>query len=269
MVPRRLAVVVACLALALAGRPAFAQRGLKDIPPPDTAAELAAMQVAEGYEVKLFAADPMISKPLQINFDPQGRLWVSSSRVYPQIRPGEVANDTVTILEDRDGDGRADTSTVFADGLLMPTAVLPDHLFAGGAAAYVANSTELVHLADTDGDGRSDTRRVVLSGFGTEDTHHLIHTFRWGVDSRLYFNQSIYIHSHVETPRGVRRLNGGGISGQADALRHAVARALVEMDENLRPDLKREGFLTRDAREKERKKAGLKGARKRPQFSKR
>ena len=65
------------------------------------------------------------------------------------------------------------------------------------------------------------------------------------------------------------RLTGGGISGQADALRHAVARALVEMDENLRPELKREGFLTRDAREKERKKAGLKGARKRPQFSKR
>ena len=65
------------------------------------------------------------------------------------------------------------------------------------------------------------------------------------------------------------RLDGGDISGQAGALRHAVARALVEMDENLRPELKREGFLTRDAREKERKKAGLKGARKRPQFSKR
>ncbi|MBM3664301.1 MAG: 30S ribosomal protein S9 [Actinobacteria bacterium] len=65
------------------------------------------------------------------------------------------------------------------------------------------------------------------------------------------------------------RLTGGGISGQAGALRHAVARALVDMDENLRPELKRAGFLTRDAREKERKKAGLKGARKRPQFSKR
>ena len=65
------------------------------------------------------------------------------------------------------------------------------------------------------------------------------------------------------------RLTGGGISGQAGALRHAVARALVDMDENLRPELKRECFLTRDAREKERKKAGLKGARKRPQFSKR
>ena len=64
------------------------------------------------------------------------------------------------------------------------------------------------------------------------------------------------------------RLAGGGTAGQAGALRHAIARALVVADENLRPDLKKEGFLTRDARETERKKAGLKGARKRPQFSK-
>ena len=52
---------------------------------------------------------------------------------------------------------------------------------------------------------------MLLSGFGTEDTHHIIHTFRWGPDGMLYFNQSIYIHSHIETPHGVRRLNGGGI----------------------------------------------------------
>jgi small subunit ribosomal protein S9 len=65
------------------------------------------------------------------------------------------------------------------------------------------------------------------------------------------------------------RLHGGGVSGQAGALRHGIARALTVVDEVLRPDLKREGFLTRDARIKERKKAGLKGARKRPQFSKR
>ena len=65
------------------------------------------------------------------------------------------------------------------------------------------------------------------------------------------------------------RLHGGGVSGQAGALRHGIAKALVEADLGLRGDLKRQGFLTRDAREKERKKAGLKGARKRPQFSKR
>ena len=64
-------------------------------------------------------------------------------------------------------------------------------------------------------------------------------------------------------------LHGGGISGQAGALRHGIARALTVADEALRPELKKEGFLTRDARIKERKKAGLKGARKRPQFSKR
>lgn len=67
----------------------------------------------------------------------------------------------------------------------------------------------------------------------------------------------------------VALLHGGGVSGQAGALRHGIARALTVADETLRPDLKREGFLTRDARIKERKKAGLKGARKRPQFSKR
>jgi putative membrane-bound dehydrogenase-like protein len=173
----------------------------------DPVAELAAMEVAEGYEVTLFASDPAIRKPLQINFDPAGRMWVSSSSVYPQIRPGEIPDDTVTILDDTDGDGVADVSRVFSAGLHMPTAVLP-----GDGGCYVANATEMLHLADSDGDGVADTRRTVLSGFGTEDTHHLIHTFRWGVDSRLYFNQSIYIHSHVETPQGVRRLNGGGIS---------------------------------------------------------
>ena len=199
--------IAAAVLIALLVQPALAQRGLKDIPAADPVAELADMEIADGYEVNLFAADPLISKPLQMNFDPQGRLWVSSSSIYPQIRPGEVANDTVTILEDRDGDGRADASTVFADGLLMPTAVIPDDV--GGA--YVANSTEFLHLADTDGDGKADARKVVLSGFGTEDTHHIIHTFRRGPDARLYFSQSIYIHSHVETPQGVRRLNGGGI----------------------------------------------------------
>ncbi len=65
------------------------------------------------------------------------------------------------------------------------------------------------------------------------------------------------------------RVHGGGISGQAGAVRHGIARALTEIDSELRGDLKRRGFLTRDARVKERRKAGLKKARKRPQFSKR
>ncbi|MEA2436828.1 MAG: small subunit ribosomal protein, partial [Thermoleophilaceae bacterium] len=67
----------------------------------------------------------------------------------------------------------------------------------------------------------------------------------------------------------VAKIHGGGVSSQAIALRHGISRALVEADPSLRTELKRHGFLTRDARVKERKKAGLKKARKRPQFSKR
>src|SRR6478735_6387667 len=198
-------LAVAALTFALAS-PARAQNDLRDIPDPDPEIERKSFVVADGFEVNLFASDPLLAKPIQMNFDPSGRLWVASSEVYPQIQPGQAANDKVLILEDRDGDGRAEKTHVFADGLLIPTGVVP-----GDGGAYVANSTELLHLKDTDGDGRADHRRVVLSGFGTEDTHHILHTLRWGPDGMLYFNQSIYIHSHIETPRGVRRLGGGGI----------------------------------------------------------
>jgi small subunit ribosomal protein S9 len=67
----------------------------------------------------------------------------------------------------------------------------------------------------------------------------------------------------------VARIHGGGVSGQADALRHGIAKALIEADPGLRGELKRRQLLTRDPRVKERRKAGLKKARKRPQFSKR
>lgn len=168
--------------------------------------ELRTFEVAEGFEVNLFASEPMIVNPLNINWDAHGRMWVATSEIYPQILPGQTPSDKIVILEDTDGDGRADRHTVFADNLLIPTGVLP-----GDGGVYVAASTELLHLVDTDGDGKADRTRVVLSGFGTGDTHHLIHSLRWGPDGRMYFSQSLYIHSHVETPHGVHRLHGGGI----------------------------------------------------------
>lgn len=67
----------------------------------------------------------------------------------------------------------------------------------------------------------------------------------------------------------VARIEGGGVNGQAGALRLGIARALIELDPELRPVLKKEGYLSRDAREKERRKYGLKKARKAPQYSKR
>ena len=162
--------------------------------------------VADGFEVTLWAENPLLNKPIQMNFDPQGRLWVASSEVYPQIEPGQAATDKIIVLEDTTGAGRTDKATVFATGLLIPTGVEP-----GDGGCYVAQSTELLHFKDTDGDGKADVKRTVLSGFGTEDAHHNLHTLRWGFDGRLYMNQSIYTRTDIETPHGVVRLKGGGV----------------------------------------------------------
>ena len=164
------------------------------------------LDLAPGFEASLYAENPQLAKPIQMNFDPDGRLWVATSEVYPQIKPNQAANDKILILEDTKGVGKIDKSTVFADGLLIPTGVEP-----GDGGCYVGQSTELLHFKDTVGNGRATERRVVLSGFGTEDTHHILHTLRWGFDGQLYFNQSIYIHGHLETPHGVVRLNSGGV----------------------------------------------------------
>ncbi len=163
-------------------------------------------QVADGLEVTLWAENPLLHKPIQMNFDARGRLWVASSELYPQIEPGQAATDRIIVLEDTTGAGRADQATVFADGLLIPTGVTP-----GDGGVYVAQSTELLHFTDTDGDGKADVRRVVLSGFGTEDTHHNLHTLKWGPDGRLYMDQSVYTRTNAETPHGVVRLMAGGI----------------------------------------------------------
>ena len=168
--------------------------------------EIETFKLPEDLEVSLFAAEPMVINPTNMNWDREGRLWVCCTPNYPQIVPGHLANDYIVVLEDTDKDGKADKRTVFVEGLLIPTAVIP-----GDGGVYVANSTEFVHYKDTDGDGKADQKKVILSGFGTEDTHHILHTPRWGQDGLLYLNQSIYIHSHVETPYGVKRLMAGGI----------------------------------------------------------
>ena len=200
---RRILLAAAGLAVA----PSLAaQDNLTNIPDPDPAAQLAALHVTEGFEINLFAADPMIDPPIQMAWDERGRLFVATSASYPQPVSGQAPNDKIFILEDTDGDGQADRSILFADSLLTPTGVLP-----GDGGVYVANSTEILHLRDTDGDGRADRRRVVLSGFGADDTHHIIHRFLWGPDGLFYLNQSVYIYSHIETPWGVRRLRQGGI----------------------------------------------------------
>ena len=101
----------------------------------------------------------------------------------------------IIVLEDIDSDGRADKSTVFADGLLVPHSVVPGH---GGA--FVTQSTDLLFLRDRDGDLKADEERVLFTGFGNADVHHMIHGLRWGPGGDLYFLQSIYIALIMFTP---------------------------------------------------------------------
>ncbi|MDB6079947.1 MAG: rane-bound dehydrogenase domain protein, partial [Akkermansiaceae bacterium] len=162
--------------------------------------------VADGYEINLWAENPMLHKPTQMNFDASGRLWVASSEDYPQVEVGQTANDQIIVLQDTDGSGKATQAKVFATGLLIPTAVIP-----GDGGCYVGQSTDLLHFKDTDGDGVADEKRRVLSGFGTEDTHHDIHTLRRGPDGKLWVNQSIYTRTDTETPHGVVRIRSGAI----------------------------------------------------------
>lgn len=197
---------LAIAALVLCLGDLVAQNGLRDIPDTAVEAQLKAFKLHDGAKINLFANEPAVSNPTHMNWDARGRLWVVSSPLYPHIQPGQEEQDKIVILEDTDGDGVADKHTDFATNLHIPTAVLP-----GDGGCYVANSVEVLFLRDTDGDDVADERRVVLSGFGTEDTHHLVHTFRWGPEGMLWLNQSIYIHTHLETPYGVRRLLGGGM----------------------------------------------------------
>lgn len=194
------------IGLVFTGSFAYAQNGLRDIPDTSVEAQLKAFKLPEGAKINLFASEPLIEKPLHMNWDAKGRLWVVGSSMYPQIEPGAEENDKLFVIEDTDGDGVADKSTIFADDLYIPSSVLP-----GDGGVYIANSTEILFLKDTDGDGKADFRKVVLAGFGTEDTHHLVHTLRWGPEGMMWINQSIYIHTHIETPYGVRRLMGGGM----------------------------------------------------------
>ncbi len=123
------------------------------------------VRVAPGLDVALFAAEPDLGgKPIDLAWDDRGRLFLAETIDYPnEIGTGR---DKIRICEDRDGDGRAETFTVFAEGLSIATSLA----FARGGLV-VAQAPDVLFLADTDGDDRADVREVLFTGFGVADTH--------------------------------------------------------------------------------------------------
>lgn len=173
----------------------------------DIETETKAFEVGYGLKVNLFADERLgLTNPLAVRWDPNGRAYVSVTTAYPHIYPGDVFNDKILILEDMDGDGRADKSTVFADGLNIPTG-----FELGDGGVYVGESTKITFLEDTDGDDRADRKKILLSGFGSGDSHQAINSFVWSPGGDLYMGQGDGVESRVETPLGSRDLYQAGI----------------------------------------------------------
>ncbi len=167
----------------------------QDSPPNDprdpiTAAKM--MTVPEGFSVEVVAAEPDIVNPVAMTIDERGRFWITESVEYPRREAGQ-GKDRVKVLEDTDGDGKADKFTVFMGGLNIPSGIAVGH---GGV--WIANSPDILFVQDTDGDGIADRQEVVVTGFGRADTHELPNSLTWGPDGWLYGLNGVFNHSHVQ-----------------------------------------------------------------------
>ncbi|MFI5459206.1 MAG: PVC-type heme-binding CxxCH protein [Isosphaerales bacterium] len=138
--------------------------------------------VPPGFEPRLFAAEPDIYKPLCMAWDHRGRLWIAESVDYPNAKQRDGhGRDRITICEDTNGDGRADSFKIFAEGLNIPTSLL----FSNGGV-IVLQAPDTLFLKDSDGDGRADVRKVLFSGWGISDTHAGPSNLRWGLDNWVW-----------------------------------------------------------------------------------
>jgi uncharacterized protein len=134
------------------------------------------------FRVELFASEEQVINPIDMTWDEQGRLWVTETVDYPnKFLPGREGSDRIKILEDTNGDGRADKVTVFADGLNIPTSLV---LANGGV--IVSQAPDFIFLKDTNGDDKADHREMLFTGWGTFDTHAGPSNLRYGFDNQIW-----------------------------------------------------------------------------------
>ncbi len=165
------------------------------------------MKLAAGMKVNLFASEkdfPDLAKPVQMAWDTQGRLWVAVWPSYPHWKPKDEMNDKLLVLEDTNGDGKADKCTVFADHLHCPTGF---EFYNGGV--LVAQAPDIIFMKDTKGTGKADFSERVLDGIASADTHHTANSFVLDPGGAVYFQEGVFHTTQVETPYGppVRNMN--------------------------------------------------------------
>ena len=189
---------------------------------------LASIEVPEGYRIEQWATEvefPDLANPVQMSFDNKGRLWVATMPSYPHYRPGDPRpDDKLLILEDTDGDGKADKQTVWADGLHLPMGFefAPE-------GVYLSQGVNLVLLSDTDGDDYADQREVIFSGFDDHDTHHAIGAYCADPSGAIMMCEGTFLRTNVETPYGVVRGTNGGFYRFSPQRRHLERHAQLSI----------------------------------------
>ncbi len=158
---------------------------------------VARTKVADGFEVKLFAAEPMVVNPVAMTVDEKGRVWVIECFEYPKrTAKGMVPRDRIVILEDTKGTGVADKRTVFAEGKDFPVPFdLATGLEVGNGGVYVGAPPYLFFIENKN--DRPGKFEILLKGFGSQDTHETLNTFQWGPDGRLYGLHGVFTQSEV------------------------------------------------------------------------
>jgi putative heme-binding domain-containing protein len=169
------------------------------------AEERAKIHLPPGFELQLVASEPDIHKPLNMNFDERGRLWITDTLEYPYPAKDRPGRDRVMILDDFGPDGKARKTTTFAEGLNIPIGVIP---YKDGCIAHSIPS--IWRLRDTDGDGKADQKELLLGPFGTRDTHGMVNSFTIGYDGWLYLCHGYLNDSVVKGKDGQElRMNSG------------------------------------------------------------
>lgn len=168
---------------------------LEPIPPKSPSEALRSIETLPGLKVELVADDRLVHDPVAGAFDADGRLYVAEMIDYPFHPPvGSAPLGKVRRLEDRDGDGRFDQSTVYADKLLWVAGIACHE-----DGVYVAAAPNIWYFKDTTGDGIADVREVVFSGFGTKNQQAMVNNLIWGLDGKIY---GATAHNAGEVRRG-------------------------------------------------------------------
>ena len=164
---------------------------LPSIPPTPAHDAAKTFRVLDGFRMDLLAAEPLVASPVAMAYDENGRAYVCEMRDYPytdkahhqrnQENPTDAPIGAVRLLEDTDGDGVFDKSTVFAEGLSWPTGVA---CWKGGV--FVAATPDIWYLKDTDGDGKADIRQKVFTGFRKLNVQAVMNNLIWGLDNHIH-----------------------------------------------------------------------------------